>query len=801
MRASRCRKPSRRSSPPGSTPSTRRPRRSSATRRSSARGSGWERSRTSAACAPSRSSGGSASCSSGSSSARSRASAVADESQYAFWHVLVRDVAYAQIPRAARVDKHRAAAEWIESLAPGRGDLTELLAHHYTSALEYARLTRQATGDLAGRARLALRDAGEHALGVYAYGAAARFFRGALELWPEDDPARPQLLFELGKSLFWSERDGGDELAEARDALVAAGDTGRAAQADILLSRLNYRPRPTAKRAGVHAANAVELLRGSAPSAEQAEAISNLAAFHALNGDTDRALEAIGEALALAEALGLDEVRAEALTFRGHARMVAGDDTGIEDLEQAVEVAEGLRSPVLVRSCANLATVSRRARPARSRVDGLRPGPRRRGAARRRGRAPLARRRASLRALLARQLGRGAGAGRVLAAGARRRLGRPRVPQHPRVDQARPRRRGWCARGCLECARVRPRGEGAVRAVPGPRAQGACARGDRPARRGGAARRRGPRPGRHARRSPVLLVRQTSPMRCTTWAASTRRAGRDRIPLGVGGPPARRVRVPGRRRRVRRDRGPAGGGEDAPTRRGRAGRRWAPRRRRCRARAGACLLRGGRRRGVHRCGRSTAGRAHRALGSSPPRPLGLLVGIDEPDVVGGARARLEQRLRRLLAVRPFDERERRAFRRRRRSGVRRAGHRAGGRCRRLRPSAHAAGCSGSSPRNTAWGDRDASATRNASLATCVASTTVRRSSGSPTRTPPSPGVPALADTGCALVVGAEGEALVAAANPFQQPPKIEDPDPTSPCEGRGAARCRITSSTKSTPAR
>jgi tetratricopeptide (TPR) repeat protein len=89
---------------------------------------------------------------------------------------------------------------------------------------------------------------------------------------------------------------------------------------------------------------------------EQAEAISNLAAFHALNGDTDRALEAIGEALALAEALRLDEVRAEALTFRGHARMVAGDDTGIEDLEQAVEVAEGLRSPVLVRSCANLAT-------------------------------------------------------------------------------------------------------------------------------------------------------------------------------------------------------------------------------------------------------------------------------------------------------------------------------------------------------------------------------------------------------------------------------------------------------------
>ena len=80
-------------------------------------------------------------------------SAVADESQYTFWHVLVRDVAYAQIPRAARAEKHRLTAEWIESVAPGRADLTELLAHHYTSALEYARLARQETAELVDRAR------------------------------------------------------------------------------------------------------------------------------------------------------------------------------------------------------------------------------------------------------------------------------------------------------------------------------------------------------------------------------------------------------------------------------------------------------------------------------------------------------------------------------------------------------------------------------------------------------------------------------------------------------------------------
>ena len=42
-----------------------------------------------------------------SSSGRERRSAVADETEYAFRHVLVRDVAYGQIPRARRAEKHR----------------------------------------------------------------------------------------------------------------------------------------------------------------------------------------------------------------------------------------------------------------------------------------------------------------------------------------------------------------------------------------------------------------------------------------------------------------------------------------------------------------------------------------------------------------------------------------------------------------------------------------------------------------------------------------------------------------------
>jgi hypothetical protein len=69
---------------------------------------------------------------------RERRSSAPGETQYAFVHVLLRDVAYGQIPRAVRVGKHARAASWIESLGRAE-DHAEMLAHHYLSALELAR--------------------------------------------------------------------------------------------------------------------------------------------------------------------------------------------------------------------------------------------------------------------------------------------------------------------------------------------------------------------------------------------------------------------------------------------------------------------------------------------------------------------------------------------------------------------------------------------------------------------------------------------------------------------------------------
>jgi predicted ATPase len=46
-----------------------------------------------------------------------RTSSMEGEQEYGFWHLLVRDVCYAQIPRAARAARHRSAAAWIEEKA------------------------------------------------------------------------------------------------------------------------------------------------------------------------------------------------------------------------------------------------------------------------------------------------------------------------------------------------------------------------------------------------------------------------------------------------------------------------------------------------------------------------------------------------------------------------------------------------------------------------------------------------------------------------------------------------------------
>ena len=132
---------------------------------------------------------------------RVRESTMQGESQFAFGHALVCDVAYGQLPRAVRARKHAAAAAWIEGKAGDRvEDLAEVLAHHYVTALELARVARD--DDLAQTlvcpAASALGLAGDRAMPLDV-AAAERHYARALELAADDSPERPQSARAVGE--------------------------------------------------------------------------------------------------------------------------------------------------------------------------------------------------------------------------------------------------------------------------------------------------------------------------------------------------------------------------------------------------------------------------------------------------------------------------------------------------------------------------------------------------------------------------------------------------------------------------
>jgi class 3 adenylate cyclase/tetratricopeptide (TPR) repeat protein len=287
---------------------------------------------------------------------RDRRSSVVRETQYAFWHILIRDVAYGQIPRGRRAEKHRLAADWIESLNVERAeDRAEMLAHHYLSALEFARASGQEAESLAEPARIALREAGDRATSLNAFRAAVRFYRSALDLFPVGDPERPELLFRYGRARFHAESAGTEVLADAREGLLAAGDREAAAEAIVMLGELAWM-RGETDAAFRNFEEAVTLL-GDAPSSRaKAYVLSSLSRFLMIADRHEEAIRLGSEALHMAEELGLAELQAHALDSIGASRAAIGDSRGLADLEQSISISVELNPLEAVRGYVNLGT-------------------------------------------------------------------------------------------------------------------------------------------------------------------------------------------------------------------------------------------------------------------------------------------------------------------------------------------------------------------------------------------------------------------------------------------------------------
>jgi class 3 adenylate cyclase/tetratricopeptide (TPR) repeat protein len=281
---------------------------------------------------------------------RERRSSVEGDEEYAFRHVLVRDVAYGQIPRAERAEKHRIVAEWIESLGRPE-DRAEMVAHHYSAALDLTRAAGQDGGRLVEPARRSLRDAGDRALRLNAFESAAGFYAGALELARDDGAERAELLLQHGISLFHAREEGESELVAASDALLAVGDVEGAAEAQTILVELAWK-RLDQPLATERLERAREYVEDLPPSRVKAFVLSNVCRFLMLAGRNEEAIAVGTEALDMTEQLGLDALRANTLASVGPARVQLGDLQGVQDLEDAIPLAGN--SPDALRVYSNL---------------------------------------------------------------------------------------------------------------------------------------------------------------------------------------------------------------------------------------------------------------------------------------------------------------------------------------------------------------------------------------------------------------------------------------------------------------
>jgi class 3 adenylate cyclase/tetratricopeptide (TPR) repeat protein len=132
-------------------------------------------------------------------------STIAGQVEFMFKHALVRDVAYASLPKARRARAHAELGGWIEELAGERTEeFVELVAHHYAVAVAGEDSDLAWSDDPASREEIRLKAlrtliaAGAAARKRFAVGKAVELHERALALVTTDQEERARVLEELG---------------------------------------------------------------------------------------------------------------------------------------------------------------------------------------------------------------------------------------------------------------------------------------------------------------------------------------------------------------------------------------------------------------------------------------------------------------------------------------------------------------------------------------------------------------------------------------------------------------------------
>ena len=272
-----------------------------------------------------------------------RTSSLRGQAEHAFWHLLVRDVAYGQIPRASRATKHLACARWLTEVVGERApDFAEEIAFHYGEVLDPRGVPLPAhaddAGSIRGEAATAFMLAGERALRLDAR-RADEALHHALSLMDAHHP-------DLGRASLDAARAAGllGHVEEAEQlylsAVVAtrtAGDPLALGEALGLLSR-HHSKWGDPERARHELAEAIDILEAEGSSPELARTYNRRANEALLFDDYDACIQFAENALTLARDLDMPGEIVRALQARGAARCELGDDAGLDDMREAIRL-------------------------------------------------------------------------------------------------------------------------------------------------------------------------------------------------------------------------------------------------------------------------------------------------------------------------------------------------------------------------------------------------------------------------------------------------------------------------------
>jgi class 3 adenylate cyclase/tetratricopeptide (TPR) repeat protein len=277
------------------------------------------------------------------SNSRSRLSG---QREYAFKHVLIRDVAYGMLPKAVRCRKHVEVGEFIRERAGDRIDaFVGLVAEHYTRAaalgadggLEADELT-----ELRAEALQLLESAGDAAAALYSNGEAFERYSAALEISDEIDPADRARI---------GEKQGDVALRLGRvDAAVAVWERSlefHRQQEDLARVADLHRKigaglwHKGERRASIdNYQRGIDLLKDGDPCIELVRLYEEAASLYMHTGDNMLAIYASEKALRLAERL--DEARAASRAHGIFGRVfgrIGDSEKARENLERSVALA------------------------------------------------------------------------------------------------------------------------------------------------------------------------------------------------------------------------------------------------------------------------------------------------------------------------------------------------------------------------------------------------------------------------------------------------------------------------------